>query len=68
MRPGEEDAFAARQRRRLEKRAEEEEDLMMRVPLHKKELKQLRQAEKSRLTGGAMLDDFADDVADLVQV
>lgn len=63
------DAYAARQRERLLRRAEEEEELMMRVPLAKKELKGLRAVQKKGgFSGGAMLDDFADDVADLVQV
>lgn len=41
---------------------------MMRVPLAKKELKGMRAAQRAGLSGGAMLDDFADDVADLVKV
>ena len=53
----------------MQRRAAEEEELMMRVPLAKSELKGLRAAQNNaRFSGGAMLDDFADDVADLVQV
>lgn len=62
-------SYAARQRERLLRRAAEEEELMMRVPLAKKELKGLRAVQhKAGFSGGAMLDDFADDVTDLVQV
>lgn len=63
-----EDTYGARQREKLQRRAAEEEELMMRVPLAKAELKGLRAAQNTRFSGGAMLDDFADDVADLVQV
>ena len=68
MRAGEETEQAARQRARLDRRAAEEEELMMRVPLAKKELKGMRAAHRAGLSGGALLDDFADDVADLVKV
>ena len=62
-------SYMARQRERLLRRAAEEEELMMRVPLAKKELKGLKAVQnKAGFSGGAMLDDFADDVADLVQV
>ena len=51
----------------LTTRAAEEEELMMRVPLAKKELKGVRAVQhRAGFSGGAMLDDFADDVADLV--
>ena len=68
MRAGEETEQATRQRARLDRRAAEEEELMMRVPLAKKELKGMRAAQRAGLSGGALLDDFADDVADLVKV
>lgn len=67
-RAGEETEQAARQRARLDRRAAEEEELMMRVPLAKKDLKGMRAAQRAGLSGGALLDDFADDVADLVKV
>lgn len=67
VRAGEETEQAARQRARLDRRAAEEEELMMRVPLAKKELKGIRAAQRAGLSGGALLDDFADDVADLVK-
>lgn len=62
------DANTAKQRMRLERRAAEEEDLMMRVPLTKKEMKDVKAMHRAQLTGGALLDDFADDVAGLIQV
>lgn len=68
VRPGEETEQATKQRERLDRRAAEEEELMMRVPLKKKELKGMRAAQRAGLSGGALLDDFADDVADLVKV
>lgn len=67
QRAGEDHDNAAKQRARLTRRAEEEEELMMRVPLGKKELKNLKAAQRAGMAGGALLDDFADDVADLVQ-
>ena len=60
--------MAAQQRARLDRRAAEEEELMMRVPLSKKELKAVRKNQRSSLAGGSLLDDFADDVADLIEV
>ena len=68
VRVGEESEKAAKQRARLERRAAEEEELMMRVPLGKNELKELKAARRAGMAGGALLDDFADDVADLVKV
>lgn len=54
-----------RERARLQARAEAEEDLFTRVPLTKAE--RARQKSVKRLTGMSdMLDDFDDDVADLV--
>lgn len=41
---------------------------MARVPLSKAERKNLKAQRRAGLSGGVMLDDFADDVADLVQV
>jgi hypothetical protein len=46
----------------------QEEELMARVPLSKAEHKNLKAQRRAGLSGGIMLDDFADDVADLVQV
>ena len=43
-----------------------EEDLMVRVPLSRQERKQQRAQRRAGLSGKALLDDFADDVADLV--
>eukprot|EP00877_Chromochloris_zofingiensis_P010647 jgi/Chrzof1/5836/Cz16g17190.t1 len=59
-------AVAARQR--LEARAAVEEDLMVRVPLSKQEAKKLRAQRRAGLSGQGLLDDFADEVADLVQL
>lgn len=66
--PGDDNAMVAKQRERLEKRAAAEEELMMRVPLAKKELKSMKAARRLQASGGALLDDFGDEVADLVQV
>ena len=41
---------------------------MARVPLTKTERKNLKAQRRAGLSGGVMLDDFADDVADLIQV
>ena len=41
---------------------------MARVPLSKTERKNLKAQRRAGLSGGVMLDDFADDVADLIQV
>ncbi|KAK9829724.1 hypothetical protein WJX72_007528 [[Myrmecia] bisecta] len=60
-------AGAIRQRHRLEARAAEEEDLMIRVPLSKEERKRVKAQQRAGLSGKALLDDFADDVADLIQ-
>ena len=51
----------ARQRERLEKRAAAEEELMMRVPLAKAELRSMKAARR-QAAGGALLDDFGDEV------
>lgn len=61
-------AQARRVRERLAARAEQEEDQMTRVPLSKDERKRMKAARRADLAGGAMLDDFADDVAHLVKV
>lgn len=57
---------ALRERQRMAARDAEEEDLMIRVPLSKDERKRLRAQKRAGLSGKALLDDFADDVADLV--
>ena len=41
---------------------------MARVPLSRAERAGLKQARRAGMAGGAMLDDFADDIAGLVQV
>jgi len=57
--------LAARQRMEARERAEEE--LFARVPLSKAEAKKLRAQQRAGLAGaGGALDDFADEVADLV--
>ena len=61
-------AGLVRARERLAARAAEEEELMTRVPLRKGERKQLKSQWRASMAGGALLDDFADEVADLVQV
>eukprot|EP00246_Nothoceros_aenigmaticus_P009123 TRINITY_DN24450_c0_g1_i1.p1 TRINITY_DN24450_c0_g1~~TRINITY_DN24450_c0_g1_i1.p1 ORF type:complete len:710 (-),score=206.06 TRINITY_DN24450_c0_g1_i1:81-2012(-) len=55
-----------RERERLEARAREEEELFARVPLSKVERKKLKHLKRSRSGLMGMLDDFDDDVADLV--
>ena len=64
----EETAGLQRAKARLAARAAQEEELMARVPLSKGERKNLKAQRRAGLSGGAMLDDFADDVADLIQV
>ena len=64
----EETAGLQRAKARLAARAAQEEELMARVPLSKAERKNLKAQRRAGLSGGVMLDDFADDVADLVQV
>lgn len=65
---GNETLEALRHRQRLEARAAEEEDLMVRVPLSKEQKKQVKADRRVNLSGAAMMNDFADDVADLVGV
>lgn len=65
---GNETLEALRHRQRLEARAAEEEDLMVRVPLSKEQKKQLKADRRLNLSGAAAMNDFADDVADLVGV
>lgn len=65
---GNETLEALRHRQRLEARAAEEEDLMVRVPLSKEQKKQLKADRRVNLSGAAVMNDFADDVADLVGV
>lgn len=58
-----------RHRQHLEARAAEEEDMFARVPLSREDRRRLKADTRAGLAGqGAMLDDFADDVAGLVQV
>lgn len=58
------DTFAAlKEKQRMEARAREEEELMVRVPLTKEERKRLKAQQRAGLSGRALLDDFADDVA-----
>ena len=58
-----------RHRQHLEARAAEEEDMFTRVPLSREDRRRLKADTRAGLAGqGAMLDDFADDVAGLVQV
>ena len=64
---GEDTDYAAQQRARLDRRAAEEEELMTRVPLRKKELANLKAAHRVGMSGGALLDDFADDISKLFQ-
>ena len=65
---GEEGAGLARTRARLQARAAQEEELMARVPLSRAERKDLGRQRRAGMAGGAMLDDFADDIAGLVEV
>ena len=65
---GNETLEALRHRQRLEARTAEEEDLMVRVPLSKEQKKQLKADRRLNLSGAAAMNDFADDVADLVGV
>ncbi|KAL2629616.1 hypothetical protein R1flu_014302 [Riccia fluitans] len=55
-----------REKERLEARAKEEEDLFARVPLSKVERKKLKQLKKTRNGLSDILDDFDDNLADLV--
>ena len=59
-------ADALRHRQKLAARAEVEEELMIRVPLSKDERKKLKAQRRAGLSGKALLDDFQDDLADLV--
>ena len=65
---GNETLQALRHRQTLDARAAEEEDLMVRVPLSKEQRKKLKADRRGNLSGAAMMNDFADDVADLVGV
>ncbi|GAB4821287.1 hypothetical protein N2152v2_008333 [Parachlorella kessleri] len=58
-------AEAIRARHRLQERDEVEEELMVRVPLSRDERKRLKAQRREGLAGRALLDDFADDIADL---
>jgi len=59
-------ADALRQRQKLAARADVEEELMIRVPLSKDERKKLKAQRRAGLSGKALLDDFQDDLAGLV--
>lgn len=65
---GNETLEALRHRQKLEARAAEEEALMVRVPLSKEQRKKLKADRRGNLSGAAMMNDFADDVADLIGV
>ncbi|GIL48552.1 hypothetical protein Vafri_5040 [Volvox africanus] len=63
------DSLAAlRTRAKLEARAAVEEDNFIRVPLSKDEAKRLRQQRRAGMSGAGMLEDFGDEVADLVDM
>ena len=59
-------AAGKRERLRLAAREAVEEELMVRVPLSRDDKKKLKAQQRAGLSGKALLDDFADDVADLV--
>lgn len=59
-------AEALRHRQKLAARENVEEELMIRVPLSKDERKRLKAQRRAGLSGKALLDDFQDDIADLV--
>jgi U3 small nucleolar RNA-associated protein 3 len=57
---------ALRQRQKMAARDAIEEELMVRVPLSRDERKQMKAQRRAGLSGKALLDNFVDDVADLV--
>jgi U3 small nucleolar RNA-associated protein 3 len=57
---------ALRQRQKMAARDAIEEELMIRVPLSRDERKQMKAQRRAGLSGKALLDNFVDDVADLV--
>jgi U3 small nucleolar RNA-associated protein 3 len=57
---------ALRQRQKMAARDAIEEELMVRVPLSRDERKQMKAQRREGLSGKALLDNFVDDVADLV--
>lgn len=59
-------AEALRERQKLAARQEVEEELMIRVPLSKEERKKLKAQRRAGLSGKALLDDFEDDIKDIV--
>eukprot|EP00798_Chlamydomonas_sp_ICE-L_P004178 gene4178-14278_t len=62
------DSYAAiKQRQRLEIRARSEENMMMRVPLSKDEVKAMKKNKRDGMSGASMMDDFGDEVADIVK-
>lgn len=64
---GMDSAAAVRQRHRLAAREAVEEDLMLRVPLSREEGKAQRAARRAGLAGAALLDDFREDVASVLE-
>ncbi|KAG1660216.1 hypothetical protein FOA52_005085 [Chlamydomonas sp. UWO 241] len=64
--PGFDGLAAVKQRQRLEARAAVEEDMMSRVPMSKEEAKKMKAQKRAGMSGKVMLDDFADEVADIV--
>lgn len=60
-------AAALKERQRQAAREAVEEELMVRVPLSREERKKLKAQRRAGLSGKALLDDFADDVADILQ-
>ncbi|GAX72959.1 hypothetical protein CEUSTIGMA_g414.t1 [Chlamydomonas eustigma] len=64
--PGFDSLASIKQRQRLEARAAVEEDMMIRVPLSREEAKKMKQQHRAGMSGKALMDDFADEVADIV--
>ncbi|KAI8470007.1 MAG: Sas10/Utp3/C1D family-domain-containing protein [Monoraphidium minutum] len=64
--PGLDSAAATAARARLDARAAQEEELMMRVPLGKTEVKRLKAQRRAGMSGQGLMDDFETEVADLV--
>ncbi|KAF5836525.1 hypothetical protein DUNSADRAFT_5813 [Dunaliella salina] len=64
--PGLDSSNAIKMRQRLEMRAAEEEDMMTRVPLSREQVKALKSQRRAGMSTSGFADDFADDVADLV--
>lgn len=66
--PGFDTAAALRQRHKLDARAGVEEELLQRVPLSKDEARRLKAQRREGMSGRGLLDDFADEVTDLVDL